>query len=105
MTAEPLVDAEGREDATLYCYRHPDRETLVRCGRCDRPICLPCSMQGPVGFRCRDCGKPVGESLSSFTSRQLSGGSTLWRGVGIVFAILSVTRLLREIRWLFRRRF
>jgi len=105
MTAEPLVDAAARDEETLYCYRHPDRETLVSCGRCDRPICLPCSMQGPVGFRCRDCGKPVGESLSSFASRQLEGGSSLWRGLGMIFAILSVTRLLREIRWLFRRRF
>jgi hypothetical protein len=104
MTAEPLVDAEEGEDATLHCYRHPDRETYVRCGRCDRPICLRCTVEGPVGFRCHDCGKAVGESLGSFASRQLAGGSTLWRGVGAIIAVLSLARLLREIGWLFRRR-
>ncbi|MEU2880994.1 hypothetical protein ABZ651_33340, partial [Streptomyces sp. NPDC007070] len=25
------------------CYRHPDRETGVRCTRCERPICPECT--------------------------------------------------------------
>ncbi|MBN9618250.1 MAG: rhomboid family intramembrane serine protease, partial [Actinobacteria bacterium] len=28
--------------APLRCYRHPNRETLIRCTRCDRPICADC---------------------------------------------------------------
>ncbi|NUS28420.1 MAG: rhomboid family intramembrane serine protease, partial [Streptomyces sp.] len=24
------------------CYRHPDRETGIRCTRCERPICPEC---------------------------------------------------------------
>lgn len=40
---------------TLYCAYHPNRETLLRCNRCDKPICTDCAIRTPVGFRCRDC--------------------------------------------------
>lgn len=40
---------------TMYCVRHPKVETLVRCGKCDRPICTDCMVVGPAGVRCRDC--------------------------------------------------
>ena len=45
----------------LHCYRHPGRETLVRCTQCDRPICPSCMRQAAVGFRCPECagGKPT----------------------------------------------
>ncbi|GAA4953482.1 hypothetical protein GCM10023238_19950 [Streptomyces heliomycini] len=35
------------------CYRHPDRETGVRCTRCERPICPECMVDAAVGFQCR----------------------------------------------------
>ncbi|MGI8761894.1 MAG: rhomboid family intramembrane serine protease [Jatrophihabitantaceae bacterium] len=37
-----------------HCYRHPNRETLVRCTRCERPICPDCMREAPVGFHCPD---------------------------------------------------
>ncbi len=37
------------------CYRHPGRETLVRCSNCERPICTSCMTQSPVGVRCPEC--------------------------------------------------
>lgn len=39
------------------CYRHPDRESGVRCSRCGRPICPSCMISAPVGFQCPDCVK------------------------------------------------
>lgn len=37
-----------------HCYRHPDREALVRCTRCDRAICPACMREAAVGFHCPD---------------------------------------------------
>jgi membrane associated rhomboid family serine protease len=38
-----------------HCYRHPDRETHIRCQRCERPICPDCMNQAAVGFHCPTC--------------------------------------------------
>ena len=70
------------EPGTLHCYRHPDRETLVRCGRCDQPICPSCAMQGPVGLRCRVCGTPPRNPLTNLTPRQLGAGIAVALGAG-----------------------
>ena len=43
------------EMPTLYCYVHPDRETSLRCNRCERPICAQCAVRTPTGYRCREC--------------------------------------------------
>jgi len=37
------------------CYRHPGRETYIRCQRCDRPICPDCMRDAAVGFQCPHC--------------------------------------------------
>jgi hypothetical protein len=39
----------------LYCANHPDTETYLRCGKCEKPICARCRVSTPVGFRCYDC--------------------------------------------------
>src|ERR671916_2577319 len=39
------------------CYRHPNRETGVRCSNCDRPICPDCMTSTSVGMRCRECAR------------------------------------------------
>lgn len=39
----------------MQCARHPRVETLLRCGKCDAPICPDCTVFGPAGARCRDC--------------------------------------------------
>src|SRR5439155_7357722 len=48
MTQTPAVGAP-------VCYRHPSRETYVRCTRCDRPICPDCMNEASVGHQCPDC--------------------------------------------------
>jgi hypothetical protein len=40
---------------SLYCYVHPDRETMLRCNNCERPICSSCAVLTPTGYRCREC--------------------------------------------------
>jgi hypothetical protein len=44
------VGAEART-----CTNHPERETLVACGRCLKPFCTECLVHTPAGLRCYDC--------------------------------------------------
>ncbi|MEV6598903.1 rhomboid family intramembrane serine protease [Actinoplanes sp. NPDC051346] len=37
------------------CYRHPSKETYVRCTRCERPICPDCMTEASVGHQCPEC--------------------------------------------------
>ena len=76
--------AQGADEAALRCYRHPERETYISCGRCERPICTRCAMQGPVGFRCRQCGKPSFDPLTSLTPGQLAVGGGIALAGGVV---------------------
>ncbi len=46
-----VVDA-GTE---LFCYRHPERSTSLRCYKCNNPICSECTVKTPVGYLCPDC--------------------------------------------------
>jgi len=49
-------DDEGRTGAEpRQCVRHPNRETLVSCGRCGRPFCPECLIHTPAGQRCYEC--------------------------------------------------
>jgi hypothetical protein len=43
-----------KED-TLTCANHPNRETLLRCNRCEKPICVECAVLTPTGYRCKQC--------------------------------------------------
>lgn len=47
--------AMPEDGAALYCANHPDRETMLRCNRCEKPICYQCAVRTPVGYRCREC--------------------------------------------------
>lgn len=39
----------------MVCYVHPNRETRLRCNRCERPICSECAVLTPTGYRCKEC--------------------------------------------------
>jgi membrane associated rhomboid family serine protease len=49
------MEPEVTAPSVPTCYRHPDRETYVRCTRCERPICPDCMHSASVGFHCPDC--------------------------------------------------
>ena len=78
------ITADLSEPQPLHCYRHPDRETWVRCGRCDQPICMKCAMEGPVGLRCKTCGKPTRDALASMRVSQIVIAAVLALGGGAI---------------------
>lgn len=53
---------ELSNDGTLYCANHPNTETLLRCNRCEKPMCLKCAKQTAVGYRCNECLREVQSS-------------------------------------------
>jgi len=62
----------------LSCVNHPDRETLLRCGKCGEPICTECAIRHPVGLRCPQCAQlrkvPTYDVPSGYYPRALGAG-------------------------------
>ena len=70
-----MTEPSGGEAATGVpptCYRHPDRETWIRCQRCEKPICPDCMRDAAVGFHCPDCVKLANQG--SRQNKALYGG-------------------------------
>lgn len=88
MTTETTPDAEP----IIYCARHPSTETVLRCGRCDTPICPRCLVYTPGGTRCPDCAqlrRPVMYELHALDFAKAGGVSVALAGVlGFLGAIL-----------------
>src|SRR5216683_5426746 len=61
---------EPEERAKMQCARHPQVETFVRCGKCDRPICPDCMVAVPVGVRCKECGRQNLDAIMRGSPRQ-----------------------------------
>jgi membrane associated rhomboid family serine protease len=72
----PPVGGQGAAgsvpDSAPTCYRHTDRETWIRCQRCERPICPDCMTSASVGFHCPNCVKEA--SRGSRQTRTPYGG-------------------------------
>ena len=65
-TTDSRTDGDMRQASSgdqpaevLYCANHPDVETLLRCNRCGKPICLKCAVLTDVGYRCKECIRGV----------------------------------------------
>ncbi|MFE9186711.1 rhomboid family intramembrane serine protease [Micromonospora haikouensis] len=77
---------------TPVCYRHPGRETYVRCTRCDRPICPDCMRDASVGHQCPEC---VDEGRRSVRpARTAFGGGAVGRLGYVTKALIALNVLL-----------
>jgi membrane associated rhomboid family serine protease len=76
------------------CYRHPKRETYVRCTRCNRPICPECMSEASVGHQCPEC---VAEGRKSQRQVKSPFGGTRAGAHGYVTITLIVINVLFEL--------
>jgi membrane associated rhomboid family serine protease len=92
--------------AAPHCYRHPGRETHVRCARCDRPICPDCMISAAVGFQCPEC---VREGNRSLPRARTTFGGRAGRPPGVVsytlIAICAVVWIVQLASSTFTSRF
>jgi membrane associated rhomboid family serine protease len=64
--------ASGQRAESPGCYRHPKRETYVRCTRCDRYICGDCTRSAAVGQQCAECVRDGNKTVRR--ARTITGG-------------------------------
>lgn len=82
-------------DELTYCAVHPDRETSLRCNKCERYMCAQCAVQTPVGYRCKECARQHEDKFFSATQNDnlVVFGVTLVLA-GIAGAIVSMIGFL-----------
>lgn len=74
-------------ESALYCANHPNRETTLRCNKCEKPICPDCAVLTPVGYRCKECVRSQQKAFD--TARQFDYPiAAVTAIVGIGFATL-----------------
>jgi membrane associated rhomboid family serine protease len=81
-------------DVAPQCYRHPGRETHVRCVRCDRPICPECMNSASVGFQCPEC---VRSGAKTVRKTRTAFGGLMPTQVGQVTRILIALNIVAYI--------
>jgi len=84
MTEPPTASGSPDVDVPM-CYRHSDRETYIRCNRCEKSICPDCMHSASVGFQCPDCVK---EGNRSVRQRQTLFGGKVTGEEGVVTKVL-----------------
>lgn len=90
MSAEQYPSAEAALPAP-HCYRHTQRETYVRCTRCDRPICPDCLRPAAVGFQCPQC---VSEGSATQRKATSQFGGRITERAGQVTTVLIVLNVV-----------
>jgi membrane associated rhomboid family serine protease len=83
--SEPAPTAGPADAAAPVCYRHPTRETYIRCNRCERPICPECMVSAAVGFQCPEC---VQEGRRSVREVRTVFGGKVYASPGLVSRVI-----------------
>lgn len=63
-----MTTATDTHEELTYCAVHPDRETGLRCNKCERYMCVQCAVSTPVGYRCRQCVRQVDDKFFTGTN-------------------------------------
>ena len=82
--------AERATEEPLYCTVHPDRETMLRCNRCGRPMCVECAVRHPVGMRCRECVQATRSPVYQVTWAQALLAFAAATAAGVVAMLVSM---------------
>ncbi|TYB51779.1 rhomboid family intramembrane serine protease [Nonomuraea sp. PA05] len=93
----PPPQPEQPAEAVPTCYRHPDRETWVRCQRCDRPICPDCMRDAAVGFQCPEC---VAEGNKGIRQAKSAFGGGVVRTPFVTYTLLVANVLIFSAQYL-----
>ena len=86
--ATPTLPTDG--GPMLRCARHTGTETVLRCGRCETPICPRCMVPTPVGARCPDCARVKGRAASLLKRSDIARGTAYGIGAGALGSVLLV---------------
>ena len=77
----------------MKCATHPEVETNLRCGKCDKPICPRCMVQTPVGARCRECARlyklPTYRMSSQYYFRAVGTGLGMAAVTGALWGLVA----------------
>ena len=108
---------DSSQTPVMTCVNHPNRETLLRCNRCEQPICAQCAVLTPTGYRCKSCVNAQQRSFDTartsdyfvafFVGGILSFVGSFSAAIGFFTIFLSpiIGVLIAEtVRWLTKRR-
>lgn len=80
----PETELQIQAPGPLHCYRHPQTETLLRCSRCNNPICIQCAKRVSVGHRCPDCLKAQRQRAYNMEPGDLARAGAVSFGLSLV---------------------
>jgi membrane associated rhomboid family serine protease len=79
------------------CYRHPSKETYVRCTRCERPICPDCMNEASVGHQCPECvaqgrrtQRPARTAFGGSVTGRAGTATKALVGINVVVMLVSI---------------
>ncbi len=90
LDGDDVHDAQAT-DKVLHCANHPNRETMLRCNKCNKPICMECAVQTPVGYRCNQC---VRQQQDKFYTASLSDKSKGYIAAGVSGFLLGIAAII-----------